>query len=97
MNEFNTVRLGLEVLLLAGVISALVAWWRQQQSNRSLSEQLIRQQAQLEHQQSLLNDHRMQLQQSQDEVRQQQQDYLRLKEKHDRLQVLLSEKQSHAS
>jgi len=94
MNEFSTVRLALEVLLLAGLIAAGVAWWRQQQANRALSDQQIRQQAQLEHQQALLNDHRMQLQQSQDEVRQQQQDYLRLKEKHDRLQVLLSEKQS---
>jgi DNA recombination protein RmuC len=94
MNELTEIRLWLELLLLAGAAAAVLAWWRQLQTQRALSDQQIRLQAQLEHQQTLLNDHRMQLQQSQDEVRQQQQDYLRLKEKHDRLQVLLSEKQS---
>jgi len=94
MNELTEVRLWLELVLALVCMGAIAAWWRQQQTNRALSDQHIRQQAQLEHQQTLLNDHRMQLQQSQDEVRQQQQDYLRLKEKHDRLQVLLSEKQS---
>ncbi len=94
MNELTEIRLWLELLLLAGCAAAVLAWWRQYQANRLLSDQQIRLQAQAEHQQALLNDHRMQLQQSQDEVRQQQQDYLRLKEKHDRLQVLLSEKHS---
>ncbi len=68
-------------------------WWQRQQ----LLLAQARLQAQLEHQLSTLNDSRMQLQQQQDDNKAQQQDYLRLKEKHDRLQVLLSEKQQQFS
>jgi len=71
------------VLLLGG------AWSRQQ-----LQQQLIKAQTQLSFQLDALNDSRMQYQQLADEHKAAQQDYLRLKEKHDRLQVLLSEKQT---
>ena len=75
--------------LLALVLLLGVLWSRQQ-----LQQQLIKAQTQLSFQLDALNDSRMQYQQLADEYKAAQQDYLRLKEKHDRLQVLLSEKQT---
>lgn len=76
------------LLLLAGGALLWLVWSRQQ-----LQQQLIKAQTQLTFQLDALNDSRMQYQQLLDEHKAGQQDYLRLKEKHDRLQVLLSEKQ----
>lgn len=75
------------LLLLVGLCGWL--WFSRQQ----LQHTLIKSQTQAEFQQHQLNDKRMEYQQLLDEHKAALQDQLRLKEKYDRLQVLLSEKQ----